>query len=123
MSKLDVKLYGIDKLQSKLNNTNLSGVRRLVAENTAQMQAGAVRRAVYHGHYEGNKFVKPTGATKRSISYQITDMGMRGIVGMGTRYSPYLELGTRYMSAQPALKPAFEVQKAIFVKDLMRMLK
>lgn len=123
MSKIDAKFYGLDKLKAKLNGTNLNGVRKAVSTHTGLLQAGAVARAQYRGHYENGKFVKPTGATRRSINLSISDAGMRGEVGMGTKYAPYLELGTRYMEAQPALKPAFNVQKALFIKDLMRMMK
>ena len=40
-----------------------------------------------------------------------------------TDYSAYVEYGTRFQSAQPFVKPAYNVQKGVFIKDLERLLK
>ena len=36
-------------------------------------------------------------------------------------YGPYDELGTRFMEAQPYLKPAFDDQKERFKKDMKKL--
>ena len=38
-------------------------------------------------------------------------------------YAPYVELGTRFMAAQPYLKPAFEEQKRKFKSDMNKLTK
>ena len=38
-------------------------------------------------------------------------------------YAPYVEWGTRYMDAQPHIKPAFNDQKNQFKRDLERVVK
>ena len=61
-----------------------------------------------------------TGATKRSIKLEITDGGFAAKVTAGTDYSGYLEKGTRFMDAQPFMKPAFDVVQPKFINDLRR---
>ena len=36
-------------------------------------------------------------------------------------YAPYVELGTRFMEAQPYLGPAFNEQKEKFKKDMKKL--
>nr|DAU17004.1 MAG TPA: putative tail component [Caudoviricetes sp.] len=104
-------------------------VERIVEKHGAEMQKKAVSNASkFRGHYEGrgkNKhFVKPTGATKRSISVNSNKIGrFKYKVAPGTAYAAYVELGTRKMSAQPFIKPAFDDQKKLFKDDLERLVK
>ena len=64
------------------------------------------------------------GATKRSISVNSSKVGrFKYKVAPGTSYAAYVELGTRKMSAQPFIKPAFDNQKEEFKKDLERLVK
>ena len=48
---------------------------------------------------------------------------MTGIVKPGTNYSPYVEYGTRKMSAQPFVRPAYNAQKEIFKQDLDKLVR
>ena len=104
-------------------------VERIVEKHGTAMQKKAVNNASkFRGHYEGrgkNKhFVKPTGATKRSISVNSSKIDrFRYRVAPGTAYAAYVELGTRKMSAQPFIKPAFDEQKKLFKNDLERLVK
>lgn len=77
----------------------------------------------YTGHYEGKKFVKPTGATRRSAVVQISDGGMTATVAPNTKYFPYLEYGTRFMKARPTLGPAFNREVPLFKKDIENLIK
>ncbi|MHB9781487.1 HK97-gp10 family putative phage morphogenesis protein [Streptococcus sp. 10F2] len=99
---------------------SLKAHKEIVRKHGSNLQKGAQRRATFRGHYQGKKFVKPTGATKRSIKLQITDGGFAAKVATGTHYSGYLEKGTRKMSAQPFMRPAFEEVQSKFVDDLRR---
>lgn len=106
-----VKVVGVGKLHAKLKkNVRLDDVKRVVRHNGAEMQAKAQRNAPVD-----------TGTLKRSIGLEITDGGMTAEVRPTAEYSPYVEFGTRFMEAQPYLKPAFEEQKGKFKKDLQKL--
>lgn len=112
-------VIGMEKLQKKLRkNVDLNEVKKIVKTNGAEMQAEAQRNANFKGHYEGKKFVPPTGTLRRSIGLEITDGGMIAEVEPTAEYAPYVEFGTRFMNAQPYLKPAFEKQSKQFRKDM-----
>lgn len=130
MSSLRFELKGLDKLQAKLQRTaKMEEVERIVEKHGEAMQKKAVTNASkFRGHYEGRgknrRFVRPTGATKRSISVNSGKIDrFKYRVAPGTDYAAYVELGTRKMSAQPFIKPAFDDQKKLFKKDLERLVK
>lgn len=130
MGSLQFELKGLEKLQTKLQRVaKMEEVERIVEKHGTEMQKKAVNNASkFRGHYEGrgkNKhFVKPTGATKRSISVNSSKIDrFKYRVAPGTEYAIYVELGTRKMSAQPFIKPAFDDQKKLFKDDLERLVK
>ena len=130
MADVRFELKGLEKLQTKLQRVaKMEEVERIVEKHGTEMQKKAVNNASkFRGHYEGrgkNKhFVKPTGATKRSISVNSNKVGrFKYKVAPGTAYAAYVELGTRKMSAQPFIKPAFDDQKKLFKDDLERLVK
>lgn len=104
-------------------------VEHIVEKHGEAMQKKAVNNASrFRGHYEGRgknrRFVRPTGATKRSISVNSGKIDrFKYRVAPGTDYAAYVELGTRKMSAQPFIKPAFDEQKKLFKDDLERLVK
>ena len=107
----DIKVVGIEKLQAKLKkNVRLDDVKRVVRHNGAEMQEKAQRNAPVD-----------TGTLKRSICLGITDSGMSAEVEPTADYAPYVELGTRFMEAQPYLKPAFDDQKEKFKRDMKKL--
>lgn len=121
---ISVKIKGLDKLEKRLKkNVSLNDVKTVVSKNGTQMQQKMVQNADFHGHYEGKKFVKPTGATRRSIHGEKIQGGFGYEAGPTTRYSPYLEFGTRFMEAQPFVKPSFDEQKGKFKKNLKKLTK
>lgn len=99
---------------------NMEAHKAIVKKYGGELQSAAKDKAVFAGHYEGKKFVKPTGATKRKIKLEIKDGGFAARVEAGTDYAAYLEVGTRYMDAQPFMKPAFEAIQPKFIADLRR---
>ena len=113
MGSLRFELKGLDKLQAKLQRVaKMEEVERIVEKNGEAMQKKAVKNAQFKGHYRGKKFIKPTGATKKSISVNSSKIDrFKYRVAPGTDYAAYVELGTRKMSAQPFIKPAFDDQK------------
>lgn len=70
----------------------------------------------------GKVFVKPTGATSKSVTVQIKNGGYWVEVGAHTKYSQYLEMGTRFMAKRPALIPAFRTQGQIFIKEMKHLI-
>lgn len=125
MGSLRFELKGLDKLQAKLQRVaKMEEVERIVEKNGEAMQKKAVKNAQFKGHYRGKKFIKPTGATKKSISVNSSKIDrFKYRVAPGTDYAAYVELGTRKMSAQPFIKPAFDDQKKLFKNDLERLVK
>ena len=123
----DIKIVGMQKLQKKLKkNVDMTEVKRQVRKHGAQMQTKAQQNAEFKGHYEwqkgkGKVFVPPTGNLRRNIFLDITDGGMSAEVNPTADYSAYVELGTRFMEAQPYLKPAFDEQKEKFKKDMKKL--
>lgn len=106
-----VKIIGMEKLQKKLKqNVHMDDVKRVVRHNGAEMQEKAQRNAPVD-----------TGTLKRSIGLDITDNGMTAEVEPTADYAPYVELGTRFMNAQPYLGPAFNEQKEKFKKDMKKL--
>ena len=130
MGSLRFELKGLEELQTKLKKVSkMEEVERIVEKHGVDMQRKAVDNASkFRGHYEGRgksrRFVRPTGATKRSISVNSGKIGrFKYRVAPGTDYAAYVELGTRKMSAQPFIKPAFDEQKKLFKNDLERLVK
>ncbi len=107
----NIKIVGMEKLQKKLKkNVQMDDVKRVVRHNGAEMQTKAQQNAPVD-----------TGTLKRSIGLEITDSGMTAEVGPTADYAPYVELGTRFMDAQPYLGPAFKDQKEKFKKDMKKL--
>ena len=113
------KITGLNKLQSGLiERTKETAVKSVVKKHTTQMQQRAMSTAssVYVKGYS-------TGATKKSIGIGFENGGLSGITGLGTSYAQYVEYGTRFMAAEPLLKPVFNRQKTLFKSDLEKLLK
>lgn len=112
-----IKIEGIEKLQAKLKkNVQMDDVKRVVKTNGAQLKNKMVRNANFVKGYQ-------TGTTKRHIFRNTKDSGLTVEVGPTTEYSPYLEFGTRFMEAQPFVRPALDEQKKEFVKDFKKLTK
>ena len=118
----DIKIVGMEKLQKKLKkNVDMTEVKRQVRKHGGQLQEKAMRNAPV-GTPESTGIPGYVGGTlKRSIGIEITDSGMSAEVEPTAEYAPYVELGTRFMEAQPYLKPAFDDQKEKFKKDMKKL--
>ena len=115
MGKL--KVDGLEELQKKLkDNVTLDDVIKVVRHHGSELQQRMQDNADFSRGYQ-------TGDTKRSIGLEITDGGMAAEAGPETDHSPYVEYGTRYMEAQPFVRPAFDEQKALFKKDMQKLVK
>lgn len=124
-----ITITGLDSLQKKLkDNIKMTDVQRVVKHNGSQLQRKMMQKADFKGHYEwvagkGKTFVKPTGTTKRSIGLSLADGNFTAIVEPTTEYSPYPEYGTRFMDAQPFVRPAFDEQKEQFKDNMQKLVR
>lgn len=113
MPKITVK--GLDKLEKALkSNVTMADVKKVVRHHGAGLQQRMQGKADFKMGYQ-------TGTTKRSIGLEMKDSGLTASVGPETEYSPYLEYGTRFMDAQPFIKPSYDEQKDLFKKDMQKL--
>ena len=118
---VNIEIRGAESVVEKLRRIgNINGVKKIVQQNGAELQEKAQRKAQFKGHYEGDKFVPPTGTLRRSIRLDIEDQGLTAAVSANTEYAAYVEYGTRNMAAQPYLRPALHEQAETFKNDLER---
>lgn len=111
MARRNVSLKGVSELTMKLkSNANMKDVKQIVKQNTAEMTQGAQRKAPVD-----------TGNLRRSITMDLSDGGLTGKVKPTADYAPYLEYGTRFQSAQPFMRPAFNKQKVQFKSDMDKL--
>ena len=115
MPKIEVK--GLDKLQKALKEkVTLDDVKQVVSKNGQALQRNMKREADFTQGYQ-------TGQTKRSISLDMQDSGFTAEVGPETKYSPYLEYGTRFMNAQNFVRPSYEEQAQKFNSDMQKLVR
>lgn len=112
-----LKVEGLEKLEKALkDNVTMDDVKRVVRHHGSQLQRSMQSNADFSKGYQ-------TGTTKRSIGLEFTDGGYTAAVEPTTEYSPYLEYGTRFMDAQPFVKPAYDVQKQKFLDDMQKLVR
>lgn len=106
-----MELRGADKLIAKLKkNATLNDVKDVVRLNTSEMNKKVQRKAAVD-----------TGHLRRSVKQEIIDGGFTGKVASTAEYAGYVEHGTRFMPAQPHVRPGFHEQKEQFKKDMKRL--
>lgn len=112
-----IKVDGIKELEKALKDkVTLDDVKKVVRQNGSELQSKMQGKADFKKGYQ-------TGTTKRSIRLEVKDSGFTAEVGPETEYSPYLEYGTRFMDAQPFVRPAYEEQKAQFKSDMQKLVR
>ena len=114
-----IKFEGFVELDKGIKKRlNMDAVKRVVQKNGD----GLNKRMKEHTK---TAFVKgySKGDTGDSINTEILDDGMTAVVEPETKYAAYVEFGTRKMEAEPFIKPAWEVQKEQFRKDVVRLVK
>lgn len=104
-----MRLDGMDVLLLHLEGGDAieQAVKNIVKRRTSEMNRKAQRYAPVD-----------TGELRRSILSTFSENGMQGKVSAGMHYSPYLEYGTRFMSARPFMRPAFYETVFEFRADL-----
>ena len=113
MSSTGVRLEGFKEFQVKLKDSaKLDDVRRAVQYRGSRLQQIAHDLAPNR-----------TGQLQRSITHEERDGGFTAEIAPHTNYAGYVEWGTRYMAAQPYIRPAFMQQSARFKADLAKLMK
>ena len=114
---MKLKVDGLKELEKALkDNVTMDDVKRVVRQNGSELQRKTHDNADFKKGYA-------TGETKRSIGLEFADSGFTAEVEPKTEYAPYLEYGTRFMDAQPFVKPAYDEQVIQFKKDMQRLVK
>lgn len=112
-----IKWEGLEDLQKKLKeNVTMNDVKRVVRQNGADLQQKIQEKAEFTQGYQ-------TGQTKRSVDLVIKDGGFTADSGPTTEYSGHLEYGTRFMEAQPFVRPALEEQASKFKRDMQKLVR
>lgn len=119
-----IKLEGMEKLQVKLKkNVQMSDVKRVVKANGAALQEAAQRKAPV-GTPQSTGIPGYVGGTlKRNIVLEIRDGGLTAEVEPTAEYAAYVEYGTRYMNAQPYMRPSYNQQKEKFKSDMKKLVR
>lgn len=104
-------VLGARETAAKLRKQGLKieKVKQVVKVNGAELAQEAQRLAP----------VK-TGNLKGSIRMQILGGGLIAEIEEHTEYGKYLELGTRFMNAQPYMTPATMKQRMKFISDVRK---
>lgn len=123
--KIEVGTEGLEDLIKGLATEEVKQKLRLIVKrNGAELHKKAQRKAVFRGHFEGKNFVKPTGNLRRSIQPpKFASDGLSAVVRAEANYAGYVELGTRYMDAQPYMTPALEEVKPVFLAEVEEAMK
>lgn len=100
----------LEDLQAELRDRqNLVQFRNIVAANGARLLNKATANAPID-----------TGTLNRSMTMDFEDAGLTATVTPAVEYAAYVEYGTRFMDAQPYLRPAFDAVKPQFIADLKK---
>lgn len=112
-----LKVEGLDELHVAVKGKiDLAAAKRVVQKNGSALKIKMQKNADFKKGYQ-------TGTTKRSIALEMKDAGLTAEVGPGTNYASYLEYGTRFMDAQPYIRPAFNEQKVKFIADMQKLVR
>lgn len=121
MANTTIRFEGLYELQNGLRERmNLNAVKTVVRKNGDQLNKRMKQNASPKGAFKKGY---SKGDTRDSINTQILDDGLTVSVGPTMHYDPYVEYGTRFMEAEPFIKPAWEAQKEQFKSDMDKLLK
>lgn len=106
------EVRGLDHLLDQIKRKGPQAVKAVDA---------VVQRSATRFEVNARKFAPvDTGHLSNSIySVKVADMAAR--VVSPAHYSQYLEVGTRYMAAQPFFRPALDAELPMFTRDLKEL--
>ena len=114
---MNVKFNGLDDFERVLkDNVTMDDVKRIIKVNGDRLNR-YMKEQTTHAYVKGYS----TGDTAGSINTEVRDGGLTVAVGATMNYDPYVEYGTRYMSAEPILDPSLERVRPQFLGDLEKV--
>ena len=114
---MNVKFNGLDDFVGVLkDNVTMDDVKRIIKVNGDRLNR-YMKEQTTHASVKGYC----TGDTAGSINTEVRDGGLTVAVGATMNYDPYVEYGTRYMSAEPILDPSLERVRPQFLSDLEKV--
>ena len=117
-SRISITLEGSAKLKKALlDKAQMTAVKRIVSKH-GDLLNNRMKRQTTVSYIKGYS----TGDTAGSINTSFASDGLSVSVGATTLYAPYVEYGTRYMDAEPFVRPVFDVQKSAFIADLKSLM-
>ena len=112
-----IRLVGLAKLNDALlARAGLDAVRRVAQKNGDQLNR-RMKEQTKTSFTRGYS----TGDTAASINTNITNGGLTAEVEPAMDYDPYVEYGTRFMEAEPFVRPAWEEQVQQFQSDMKKL--
>lgn len=113
MADFTFHLEGIADLEKALNSDKkVKAVEKAVKYHGSKMTQDAMRLAPFK-----------TGYLKATIGAGLKIEGMRATLEPFAHYAAYVELGTRFMGAQPYLHPAWVKASYEFNNDIARIIR
>lgn len=112
---MKVRLLGVDALSKALKQKSRNitpAIQRIVRTHGAALQQKEMRAVPVD-----------TGTLKRSIMLDISGNGRTAVVEPTASYASYVEYGTRFMNAQPYVRPSYNAQVTLFKADLNNLVK
>ncbi len=108
-----ISLVGMEKLTAKIqDNMKKEAVKTVIKKNGSRLQQSAQEKAPVD-----------TGVLKRSIMLEIKDSGLTAESEATVNYAGYVEYGTRFMEAQPYMRPALQEVGKKFKSDMEKLVK
>ena len=107
----NIKVVGVERVVGKLRkNATMDDVKNVVKSNVVEQTKNAQRLAPVD-----------TGHLKGSVVASIADL--EGSTDVGAHYARYVNDGTRFMSAQPFLTNAHNLQAQNFRREMKMLVK
>jgi HK97 gp10 family phage protein len=91
-----------------------AALRRLLESEDGEV-AKELTRVTIRVHRRAKQLAPvDTGRLRASVTYEVgrDSQGLVALVGTDVSYGPYVELGTRRMSARPFLRPALQAARS-----------
>lgn len=109
-----IEVVGLDEVTSAIAKKakNIENVKAAVAMNGTRLQQQSQKAAPVD-----------TGTLRRSIGLEIKDGGLTAECTAKAHYSGYVEYGTRFMAAQPYMRPSLNLVKHQFKADVERLVR
>ena len=108
-----ITIAGLERTKARIHAAlDTAAAEQVVKAYAAKLQQEAMRKAPVD-----------TGNLKRSIMLNIAEDGMEATVTATAEYAAYVEYGTRFMNAQPYMKPAAEMIRPEFQEAMKHAVK